>query len=206
MMLRALRSQTLKPPIRTNCQVSSVSFDVPMSTGFGESRTHGRRRDVALAFQSRSWTHSSARQESATMALAGAMVAFGAYGSRIVLNAWEAHQQAKYKEMSEQMYRQEQEARDNPKKNAQTQNEKKAENPKTNAESTSADGASGASSSASSEKPFNLDEFLADLGTKVKEFKMPTFSAADVEGLRYYKGGFEEKMTRREAAQILGIR
>jgi hypothetical protein len=60
-------------------------------------------------------------------------------------------------------------------------------------------------------RPFNLDEYVngwVEWGKKLDlsktEFKMP--SAKSVEGLRYYSGGFEEKMTRREAAQILGVR
>ena len=135
------------------------------------------------------------------------MVAVGAYGSRIVLNAWEVHQQAKYKEMAEEMYRQEQEERDNPTKKTKEEFSEGEANQGGSSDSDGKASSSGGGEAAdTSNKPFDLDEFLANMGTKVKEFKMPSFSAADVESMRYYKGGFEDKMTRREAAQILGIR
>lgn len=69
------------------------------------------------------------------------------------------------------------------------------------------EGAPGAEQSQS--KPFDLDAYLNSWMDWAKNFdlsKMKMPSAHSVEGLRYYAGGFEDKMSRREAAQVLGVR
>ena len=41
--------------------------------------------------------------------------------------------------------------------------------------------------------------------TRAKDFQLPKFDMKAWENSKYHKGGFEGKMTRREAALILGI-
>lgn len=83
-------------------------------------------------------------------------------------------------------------ARDNKTNASDGAAEGKSENAKQESEQSS--------EQAEPSKPFDFMEWLGNLEIP----KMPTMES--VSGMRYYAGGFEEKMTRREAAMILGVR
>jgi len=133
----------------------------------------------------------------------GIMVAIGAYGSKILVNAWESHSAARAAER-------EQEERDNPPPKEEESPGGAADG---NADRKNGAGGSGggsggdeAKANAEPEKPFDLDAWLNETVQKIQNFKFKAPTAESMSAMRYYTGGFEEKMTRREAAQILGIR
>ena len=135
------------------------------------------------------------------------MVAIGAYGSKILVNAWESHSATRAAER-------EQEERDNP-----TPKEEESPGGATHqAADGKADGKSGADGAGGGsggdnakanvepEKPFDLDAWLNETVQKIQNFEFKAPTAESMSAMRYYTGGFEDKMTRREAAQVLGIR
>lgn len=141
------------------------------------------------SFQPTHSFHCTPRRDS-LIATAGITVAATAYGAKIIVNAWNAHQKEKA----------EREPPQTPRHDSTS-----------TAESASSSGASAGERSSSEEdthktqqKTFDqqIDEWWEKLSKM--EFKMPSMPSP--EGMRYYAGGFEDKMTRREAAQILGIR
>ena len=52
----------------------------------------------------------------------------------------------------------------------------------------------------------NAPAFATNLEKKLASLPKATSFASFAESSKYYKGGFEPKMTRREAALILGVR
>jgi DnaJ family protein C protein 19 len=159
--------------------------------------------------------HTTARHEDPFLAAAGLTVAAVGYGGNLALRSLERYQRenppvedppsAENDEAEAGRANAENSAEEEPGGTAEANADGKTDGGGAEAESN-------ASGSKEKGKPaaedVDLDKLFEQFKTTISEIKMPKASdfTGAAAGARYYSGGFGEKMSRREAAQILGVR